>query len=429
MALESKRIPPGPSEAYQTSADLFPWIGRGFAEFGDIFRASIYGVNVYAVRDIRFARHVLIENWHNYVKGRFIKRIAFLMGNGLIVSEGELWKRQRRMIQPAFRPKSIAPLTRLIINVNDTLLAKWRTAARQQQTINLTREVSAMALEVILRAIFSDDYPLAAAEFKLIVDGSARDWAFAQAFRPLRKVIVHITDGRGRRSAAPGFDFLDALLGARDPRTGKPMSDSQIINEVLTLIVAGHETSAITLNWTWYLLAHHREVESKLYDEAREFDDPEHADLSQFPYSRRIIEESIRLYPAVWLMTRKALHDDWLEDYFVPAGTEIYLPPYFIQRNPALWDEPDRFDPDRFGEEDSQSRGRFATLPFSIGPRNCVGESFARLEMQLHLLMIARHLRFRHEASRPVELDAGVNLRNKFDFMMAPEFQRDGNLR
>lgn len=419
MASERGRIPPGPRRQYNPNDDLLQWMGHQFAEFGDIFRASVHSTNVYAVRDIAFARHVLVENWRNYVKGQFIKRIAFLLGNGLMVSEGELWKRQRRMIQPAFHPKSVAALTRMIIEVNCALLDKWRRAARQHASVNVTHSVSGMALEVILRAIFGEDYPLAAAHFKLISDEAARDWAFAQSFRALGKIIIEMNERRRRERSQSSSDFLDMLTGARDPQTAEPMSDRQIVNEVLTLIVAGHETTASTLNWTWYLLSGDEEAEWKLAKEALQFDGPQ--SLPLLPYSRGIIDESMRLYPAGWLMTRRALHDDWLGDYFVPAGTEIYISPYFIQRNPNLWNEPDRFNPSRFLSDEAQRHDRYATMPFSAGPRNCIGESFARVEMQLHLLIIARHLRLRYRESRPIVLDAGVNLRGKHDFIMYPE--------
>jgi cytochrome P450 len=206
------------------------------------------------------------------------------------------------------------------------------------------------------------------------------------------------------------------------------MQDSQLIEEILTLIVAGHETTASTLNWTWYLISQHPQVEQELSNELNAlptfsgFDD-----LPRFLYTRQIIEEAMRLYPAGWLVTRRALRDDHLGEYFVPAGTEIYVPPYFIQRHPDLWEEPDRFNPDRFRPENSRHRHRLATIPFSAGPRNCIGASFARMEMQIHLMTISRHLRLRYIQSRSIELEAGVNLRSKYDFIMYPEAKRDGD--
>jgi len=155
------------------------------------------------------------------------------------------------------------------------------------------------------------------------------------------------------------------------------MQDRQLIDEILTLIVAGHDTTASTLNWTWYLISQHPEVEQRLSNELNYLTTfSELDDLPRFVYTRQIIDEAMRLYPAGWLLTRKALRDDRLGEYFVPAGTEIYVPPYFIQRHPDLWEEPDRFNPDRFRPENSQHRHRLATIPFSAGPRNCIGALF-----------------------------------------------------
>jgi cytochrome P450 len=417
-------LPRGPDEDHWNSDDLLDWMGVQFNRYGDTFRASVCGTTVYATRNLEFAYHVLVGNWHNYVKGQFIKRVAFLLGNGLMVSEGELWKRQRRMIQPAFHPQSIAPLAQMIIAVNAALLEKWQSAARNGASVNVTRDVSAMALEVILRSIFGldyDDYEAIGCHFNLVSEEPARDFAFAQAFRGLRKLILQVVDRRRRERATAHGDFLSLLMHARDPHDGASMPDRQIVNEVLTLIVAGHETTASTLNWTWYLLSQHPEVEAQLGRELAHLTGlPDLDDLTRFPYSRQIIDESMRLYPPGWLLTRKALHDDHLGDYFVPAGTEVYIAPYFIQRHPAIWPDPDCFDPGRFDPDRAHDRHRLATIPFSSGPRNCIGERLARLEMQLHLLIIARQMRLRYVQSKPLELDAGVNLRSKYDFIMSP---------
>jgi cytochrome P450 len=204
------------------------------------------------------------------------------------------------------------------------------------------------------------------------------------------------------------------------------MPDSQIVSEIMTLIVAGHETTASTLNWTWYLLSKNSDIEEKLSSElntmsGNEF--PKLSELSRFTFTRQVIEETLRLYPAGWLMTRKALRDDQLGDYFVPAGTEIYISPYLIQRHPAFWEDPDRFNPDRFEPGNGHDPRALTMLPFSAGPRKCIGELMARLEMQIHLMTISRHLRLRCVSESPVELDAGVNLRSKCDFIMNPEIK------
>ena len=421
LDVKDGRIPPGPQEKYRAKEDLLEWMSRQFAIFGDIYKASISGSSAYVIRNVEFAHHVLVENWQNYVKGQDIERVALLLGNGLMVSEGELWKRQRRMIQPAFNQESIVTLTKVIVEVNSGLLRKWQLAAQRNESVNVTHDVSGMALEVVLRFIFGEDYQEASSHFEILTVEQTRDMAFARSFRALGKVILQIVN-RKRKDSAPATDALGMMMQARDPQSGELMPDRQLIDETLTLIVAGHETTASTLNWAWYLISQHPEVEERLTNELETLPPPfEFDDLPKFPYARQIIEETMRLYPAGWSLSRKALGDDWLGDYFVPAGTELYVPPYFIQRHPDLWEEPDRFNPDRFRPENSKHRHRMAMIPFSAGPRNCIGTHFARIEMQIHLMTIARCLRLEYVASRPVELDAGVNLRSKYDFIMYPK--------
>ena len=416
-----RRLPPGPQGEYRPADDLLGWMGRQFETYGDIYKASVYGTSMYAVRDVKFAYRVLVENWQNYVKGQMIERVALLLGDGLMVSEGELWKRQRRMIQPAFQHESMRALTHLIRDVNLRLLSNWQRAAQGNQSVNVTRDVSGMALEVVLRFILGDDYEQMGKHFDLLTQDSTRNMAFARLFRPLGKIILQVIERR-RQDSAKHPDALGMMMQARDPENGQLMPDRLLIDEILTLIVAGHETLASTLSWTWYLISQHPEVEQNLSNELNSLPPfSEFEDLPRFPYTRHIIDEAMRLYPAGWLLTRKALHDDWLGPYFVPAGTEVYVAPYFIQRHPEVWEEPDRFNPDRFRPENLKPQHRLTMIPFSTGPRNCIGQHFARVEMQIHLLTIARCLRLRYVQSGPIHLDAGVNLRSKQDFLMHPE--------
>jgi cytochrome P450 len=426
METEHGRIPPGPQEEYRVSEDLLDWMSRQFGIFGDIFKASMYGSNVYAIRKIEFAHHVMVENWQNYVKGQVIKRVALLLGNGLMVSKADVWKRQRRMIQPTFNHDSIERWAEMIAAVNTKLLGKWELAAQRNESVNVTRDVSSTALEVVLRFIFGDDYEHVGSRFDLLSQERARNMEFAMSFRALGKTILQVIERR-REETATSTDALVMLMQARDPVSGRFMQNGQLVDEILTMIVAGHETTASTLNWAWYLISQHPEVENKLSNELNTLSNcSESVDLPRFLYTRQVIDETMRLYPAGWLLTRKALHNDQLGEYFVPAGTEIYVPPYFIQRHPDLWEEPDRFNPDRFRPDNAKQRHRLATIPFSLGPRNCVGEHFARMEMQLHLMTIARSLRLRYIPSMPVELAADVNLRSKYDFIMYPEAKTMG---
>jgi cytochrome P450 len=391
-----------------------------FDEYGAIYHATIDGFAAFVVSDPAYAQHVLRANWQNYTKGWAIRRVAFLLGNGLMASEGELWQSQRRMIQPAFHKSAISALFRAIAAANAALLERWKDAARKATRVNVTREVSLLVLEVILAAIFGDDTPSVAPHFAILSAETERDLRFAQEFRALRKIVLRVVAAR-RNAARDAPDLLGMLMAVRS-RADAAMPDPQLVNEVMTLIVAGHETTASVLTWAWYLLAHHPAVEERLSREvARGVSGID--ELAEFAYARQVLEEVLRLYPPGWLLTRKALGDDWLGDYFVPAGTEIYISPYLIQRNPDHWLAPDMFDPDRFAPARAESRHPMAMLPFSAGPRNCVGESLARLEMEIHLATIARDIRLRHDETAPPILDAGVNLRAKHDFWMTPEIR------
>jgi cytochrome P450 len=263
-----------------------------------------------------------------------------------------------------------------------------------------------------------------APRFEILTEQPERSLAFADAFRPLADLVIQLAVKR-RADNFPRHDLLGMLMQARDRETGSAMSDRQLAREVMTLVVAGHETTASVLNWTWYLLARHPAVDDELADELSSLGDnlPSVDDMPRFSQTRRIIEEVMRLYPPGWLLTRKALADDHVGGYLVPAGTEIYIAPYLIQRHPKLWQEPDRFNPDRFSA-DSRNREFRAMLPFSIGPRNCIGEYLARLEMQIHLMMVGRVLRLRlvDETHQP-KLAAGVNLLSRDDFLMTAEFR------
>jgi cytochrome P450 len=417
-------IPPGPSEKYNASQDILSWMMDNFRQFGDIYKASLYGTDAYVVSDPGFVDHILRANWQSYRKGQANKRVGFLLGNGLMVSEGEVWKTQRRMIQPAFHQEALGAITTLILKCNDSLLTKWKDAARNHDNVNVTRDVSLMVLEVVLRSIFGDDYEAIAEPFGVLSGESARNLQFAQTFRPLGDIVLRLVAER-RQNSRMCTDILGMLMETRDRTSGNGMSDRQLVSEIMTLIVAGHETTASVLNWTWFLLSQHAEVEEKLADELKDSADTAYSleDLARFPYARQILEEAMRLYPPGWLMTRRALKDDRLGDFFVPAGTEIYISPYLIQRNPALWDDPDHFNPDRFEPDQSRHRHPMAMLPFSAGPRKCIGELFARIEMQFHLILIAKQIRLRCADAPTIELEAGVNLRNKHDFIMTPELQ------
>jgi cytochrome P450 len=417
------RTPPGPTEQYASADDLFRWINEHFATYGDIYKASVFGSNVFVVSNPEYCERILRTNWRNYTRsGQVVKRIAFVLGNGLISSNGEFWASQRRMLQPAFTKTAISAFTGLITRINAELLAQWKQAVSRHEAVNVTQDISRLILKITLISIFGDDYPAIAPHCHILAEEASRNLEFAQTFRPVRKIVLDIVAQR-RHAGTVATDFLGSLLHARDRDRGEPMPESQVAKEAMTLIVAGHETTAGLLNWIWFLLSRHPEAQASL---SEEFDRLPWGDtltmdmLPKYTYTRQVIEEALRLYPPLWLMTRRAIDDDRLGDFRVPAGTEIYISPYLIQRSPELWQAPDRFDPTRMRPDAVADRHELTMCPFGAGPRNCIGESFARVETQIHLMMFARELVLHYDDARPPEIVAGMNLNTKHDFIMRP---------
>ena len=419
------KVPPGPSGDYSPEEDLFLWLNRNFERYGELYKASVYGSNVYVVSAPQYCERILRYNWQNYARnGLVVQRIKLALGHNLITSNGELWSRQRRMIQPAFTKNAIGSFIDIIVGVNAEVLDKWKSAARKGKTVNVTRDLSLMVLKITLTFIFGDDYETVAPHFRLFAEESARDFKFAQELDALGKLVLQIVTQRRRENRA-ATDSLGTMMDARDRDRGQPMSDAQLVREVLTLVVAGHETTASLLNWLWYLLATHPEVQLRLVGELDRLPwngrSPTMDSLSKFTYTRHVIDEALRLYPPLWLMSRKAINEDHLGEFFVPSGTEIFISPYLIQRSPQLWETPDRFEPDRLGPENGLDRHEFAMCPFGAGPRKCIGDLLARIEIQTHLMMFGRELRLRYHETKPPDFAIGLNLLSRQDFHMLPE--------
>jgi len=372
---------------------------------------------------------VLVTNHQNYTKGIGIDRVGILLGNGIMVSEGELWRRQRKMIQPAFHPQVVAGMAGHILNANLKLREKWRASAARNEAINLTQDMSDVTLQIVLRAIFSDDLDGMTAEhggnpFALLTDDTERNLTFAYKFRSLSKLIMDYVNRR-RELKQQRSDLLSMLIAARDRKSGEPMPDRQLLDEVMTLIVAGHETTASALNWMWYLLSQHPGAVARLQREidAMPHDVADIAGLERLPYTRQVIEETLRLYPPGWLLTRRAIGADTIGGYPLAPGTDVFISPYIVHRHPQFWREPERFDPERFSAAHQAQRNRFAYLPFALGPRACIGEHFAMVEMLMHTALLARDIHLRYLPQQPIELECRVNLRTRHSLMMMPELR------
>lgn len=391
----------------------------------DLFRihAPGRGSDTWIVNNPADIKRILVTNHRNYTKGIGLDRVAILLGKGIMTSEGALWRRQRRMIQPLFHRRVVERYAGVIDRCIDERLARWREAAEGGEPIDVTAEMSALTLDVVLTSIFGDDLEwlaerMGGSPFAVVTEHAARDLEFAYKFRSLTRLVAELVEER-RDSGEPRFDFLGMLMDARDRDTGEPMSERELLDEVMTVVVAGHETTAAALAWTWYLVARHPEVERRLHAELDAV--PERRGLSyqeteDLTYTRAVLQEAMRLYPPGWLLTRRTIGADVLSGYAVPPGTDVMLSPYLIGRHPAHWEAPDEFRPGRFLVEDP--RDRWVYVPFAAGPRHCVGENFAMYEMTVHVSRVARRWRLEHLDDGPVEIEAAINLRTKQSLRM-----------
>jgi cytochrome P450 len=424
-------LPPGPGEKIdlQINEASFRHIQSLVQSYPDICRISARSrkSDSYLLNDPTLIKHVLIDNYKNYTKGIGFERAKLLLGNGIIVSDGEQWRQRRLMVQPAFRREQLKILTRTIQTVSQALLGRLRERARRRESIDLSATMSEFALEVMLRSLFSDDLDAMIAEaggnpFAIFTEAHERDMNLALKFRALTAPMKSVF-ARRRESATEYPDMLGALMAARDSH-GRPMNDKALLDEVMTLIVAGHETSALTLSWMWYLLSRHPGVERRLLAEVDTLGgkmSPDYEDLPRLTFCKQVMHEALRLYPPVWLFSRRARQDDNVGGYRIPAGSDIFVSPYFLHRREAVWPDAERFDPDRFAEPGVEKSHRATYVPFSAGPRKCIGDVFAAQEVQIHMGTVARHIVLRHESGDPLEFDFGLNLRCKNRIKMIPQ--------
>lgn len=413
----------GDDDAIHRLAELFARHGDTFRFYSPARRAEMWVIN--HPDDVK---RVLVSNHKNYTKGSGLDRVKILLGHGIMTSEGDLWRRQRYMMQPSFHRRVITEFNRLIDEANDRFIAKWEKQAAEGALINITDDMSELTLEIVLLSIFGTDLERLSKEmggnpFDIVTREPARDLKFAYRFRQLSKLVGALV-ARRRKEQSEHFDFLQMLIDARDKETGEPMSEKQLIDEAMTLIVAGHETTASGLNWTWYLLSQNPEVEKRLHaeiDAVAEKPAPSLTEMESLAYTKNVVDEALRLYPPGWLLSRRTIGPDTLSGYAVPAGTDVLLSPYLLHRHPRYWKEPEAFRPERFDAEHEAERPRFAYMPFAAGPRHCIGETMALYEMYMHLYKVARRYRLTYVPERPLELEAQINLRTRYPLMMKLE--------
>ncbi|MEL6869518.1 MAG: cytochrome P450 [Pseudomonadota bacterium] len=422
--------PPGPQQTIplginEATLDALRQVSDAFGDIAHIPQPN--DRHAVLVSDPALIRQVLVRKHGQYRKGRGFERVKMLLGNGLIVSDGDTWRRSRTMIQPAFKPRLIHRLTAHMRECAHRRIARWAAVADAGELLNVTRETSDFALELILISIFGNDVDpqTAVAEdglFAFLAPHAARDLEMVKRVRELRAWILALIERR-RSQPSDDDDFLNAYLAATD-KNGEPFSDKQLLDEMITLIVAGFETSANTLNWMWYLVAGHADVERGLLEEIARVRDGEAASDSDaataMRYTQYVLEETLRLYPPVWLFTRQALAGEVLGDFAIAEGTDIYLSPYLVHRDTRHWSKPAAFDPARF-ERETGSGAPAAFFPFSLGPRRCIGEYFSFLEMKMHILTLLPQFSLRRISDAEPACEYAINLRAQGDIYLKPE--------
>ncbi len=426
--------PPRALHAYDIgdSAESLDRMRNDFAALGDTYRvySPARKSEAWVIHDPEDLKRVLLSNHRNYTKGLGLDRVKVLLGNGLMVSEGEFWRSQRRLMQPLFHRRVVQGFAGVIDDANRKLVARWEECARQDVAVDVTAEMSDLALGVILRALFSTDLEwleqrTGTNPFAMVTQMPERDLRFAFRFRQLARHVVELIQRRASADTQH-HDYLAMLMALRQSGSGEPMGQRELVDEVMTLIVAGHETTAASLNMTWYLLSRHRDAEERLHAEL----DPlvpagplSYVGAADLAYTRQVLQEAMRLYPPGWLLSRRAVQHDHLGGFELPAGTDVLLAPFLVHRHPRHWDEPEAFRPERFLPEASDSRHRFAYIPFAAGPRHCIGENFAMYEMTVHLAHVARRFRLHCLHEGPLEMEAGVNLRTRNNLMYRLELR------
>lgn len=403
------------------------------ARYGDASRLPVGHKALYFFNHPDYAKHVLADNAANYQKGIGLVHARRALGDGLLTSEGQLWRKQRKVIQPAFQSRRIAAQASAIAQEGAALVDRLRVRGRRGP-VDIPTEMTTLTLGVLGHTLLDADLSRFAsiggdfaavqdqAMFELETLSAVPTWIplpkqlrFRAARRRLQRIVDQLVSERAGRSAGRDDVLSRLILSAADesdPRVGR----QRLRDELVTLLLAGHETTASTLSWSLFLVDRHPEVREKLRAEALEvLGDglPTADDLGRLRYTAQVIEEVMRLYPPVWLLPRKSLAEDRVGDYHVPAGADVVISPFTLHRHPSFWHDPDRFDPDRFASAGSGGRPRYAYIPFGAGPRFCVGNHLGLMEAVFVLAMLVRDLRLTKVAGHPVQPEPMLSLRIK----------------
>jgi len=411
----------------------------------EILDRKIFGKHRLLVSQPAAIKHVLLDNAANYQKTEIVRRLLEPgLGRGLLTSEGETWRRHRRTMAPSFDHRSIAAYTPIMSAATGELLADWSRLA-PDVPLDISTEMMRLALHIISRTMFSADSETMCAimergaeHYQTQMRPNIMDFLGLPAWLAAlpRKQVVDRTLGefdaeidrlirlREHPSGGGRTDLLARLIAARDAETGSGMTPQDVRDHVITIFMAGHETTAMTMTWIWYLLSQHPREEAALHAElAAELGGrvPTEDDVGKLVYTRMVIEESMRLYPPAHTISRAALADDTVAGQFVPKGSTVLISPWVLHRHRLLWKHPEAFIPERFSPEQSAARPRFSYLPFGGGRRICIGAAFAMTEATVLLATIAQRYRLRLVPGHPVEPRGLITLRARHGMQMVPE--------
>lgn len=416
---------------------------------GDVVRAPLLTTSAYYVFDPELIRLILVERVARYQKQtRGYHKLKLLLGEGLVTSEGDFWLRQRRIAQPAFHKERLASFSEVMVRSAQETAARFEADAIGGRVVDVAKEMMRLTLQVAGITLLSRDLTGEAAEvgralsivlehFNKLVTApvpypeylpTLKNLRFHRAIHTLDRVVMDIIEER-RQSGERKNDLLSMWMETRDEETGEQMNDRQLRDEVMTMFLAGHETTSVALSWTLWLLSQHPEATAKVeaeLDRVLAGRAPTVQDLRSLVYLDQVFKESLRLMPPVWMLARRPDEDDDLGGFRIPKGSFVFLSPYAVHRHPRYWSDPERFDPDRFepsrvAEEKASGRPRFAYFPFSGGPRQCIGDNFAKMEAVLVLAVLLSRFRFSLAPGHVVEGEPLVTLRPKGGMPMLVE--------
>jgi cytochrome P450 len=415
---DALRVPVGPRGNWlggnlpEFRRDRLDFLTRCARTYGDVTRLRLAHRPVYLLSHPDLIEEVLVTQSRNFIKHFALRLNPLVLGDGLLTSEGDFWLRQRRLIQPVFVRSRIASYGPIMVAAAHNVMATWRPGERRDMMTEMMRLTLEIAAKTLFHADVADDTSDVAAALQVLQDGFLRRfnslvptpiWVPTPANFRLRRAIGRLNTiiygfiRKRREQPGERGDLLSLLLAARDEE-GSRMSDRQVRDEAMTLFLAGHETTALALSWTWYLLGQHPEVEEKLAAEVQAVigqRDPTPDDCPRLKFTEMIVQESMRLYPPAYVVGREALADCAIGGYHVPRGTTLLMSQWVMQRDARYYADPMAFRPERWGEEAIKSLPKFAYFPFGGGPRLCIGNTFAMMEMVLVLAAIAQRFRFR----------------------------------